>query len=952
MGRLEVRDRGRPLTVPGSRPRALLALLALNAGRFMRADRLIELLWADEIPPSAANALQVHISSLRKVLEPQGPPYRLLISERSGYALKIGSDQIDCARFERLAERAHRALERGEIIECVELTSEAIGLWRGSALADMADHAWSVGEARRLEELRMSAEEDRMDAELALGRHVELVPALQALLARDPLRERVSGQLMLALYRSGRQAEASEIYQQTREMLVEQLGMEPGVPLQQLLKAIINQDPSIGVAAQEPPAPRLDNLPAALTSFVGRGRETAKVASLLSQARLLTLTGPGGIGKTRLAVEVARAALGRHEHGVWLINLAPVENPDVVPETVASTLVVRVASGHSATDALIAYLSRRDCLLLLDGCEHLVDASARLTEMLLTACPGVSVMATSREALEVPGEVRWQVPPLDFGGTSESSGALPPRCDAVELFLQRASAATGSIEHDERYLERATELCRRLDGIPLAIELAAAKLNVLSLEELSVRIVNRFQILTGGSRTAPARHQTLQATLDWSYDLLPEVERSLLRKMTVFAGSFTLEAAHAVCGGAAPGGGSLLDGLSGLARKSLVQVDRNGPETRYRLLDTIREYGHARLIEADDWEAVGQHHRNYYLDLAERAAPHLRGPNASFWTARLAREYDNVRVALESSLAAGDADKYSRLLVALWWFWYVRCSFDEGRGWLHIALTDLEPVLPSTRAALLLGAGQLAWAQGDHHTDRVMFEEALSLATALNDDGLVGHALLRLSLADYAAGEMSQAQEHLTNSIHLLRKDGTTSLLAEALNNLGWIRAIELNSVSDAAELLDESLSLARQSGDLWTLQEVLDSVAALKLANGDVDAAEDLQQESLRTCAAIGDVWSLPRILAGFVRIAMVRGQPDKALRVGAAASRLRDEFGLVLMAAEEAQLGPLIESARASLAPDVAETAWRDGLQMSMAAAVDYALAAHAVVDSTAGR
>lgn len=947
LGPLEVRDRGRALNVRGSRPRALLALLALNAGRVMPADRLIELLWGDEPPASAANALQVHISALRKVLEPQGPPYRLLISDRSGYALRVDTEHVDFSRFERLVERAHIALKRRELAQCAELVSQALSQWRGAALADIADQPWSIGEARRLEELRVAAEEDRVEAALALGGHSELIPGLEALVSRYPLRERLSGQLMLALYRSGRQGEASDVYQRTRETLVDGLGMEPGPELQQLLKAIINQDRSLGVPIQERLPPRLDNLPATLTSFVGRTQEMAQLSSLLATTRMLTLTGPGGIGKTRLAIEVARSLVDNFERGVWLTNLGSLTDPGLAPQAVGSVLLVRSTGGQAPTDALTSYLSNRHCLLLFDNCEHWIDACARLAEAVVTSCPLVTVLATSREALGVAGEVVWPVPALELPElTPNRSISAASECGAVELFRQRAESAIGSFRLDDGGLQTTINVCRQLDGIPLAIELAAARLKVISLDELSARLRDRFQVLIGGSRTALPRHQTLRAAIDWSYDLLSEIERSQLRMLSIFAGGFTLEAAEAVCGDRPRGGVDVLEVVSSLVRKSLVQVDRSDFEVRYRLLDTIREYAYEKLGETDQLGTAGLRHVEFYLDLAERAAPQLRGPGATVWMARLEREHDNIRAAIRWSLEVRNADRFSRLLVAMWWYWYVRCFFEEGRRWLEIALTDLQPSSPSRRVALLLGSGQLAWAQGDHETDQTMFETALSLAKDGSDELLLGHALLRLSLADYAAGRMNLTEQHLEDSIRLLRKHGQASWLGEALNNLGWVRAFELNDYSGAALLLDESLSIARKCGDQWALQEVLDSIANLKTATGDADAAEAFQEESLRICSALGDAWSLPRTLTGFVRMAVARGQAERALRLSGAAAKLRDDVGMVLMAAEQAHLDPLIEVARAKIPADLANAAWSEGSQMTMNEAVTYALSHEPVV------
>ena len=938
LGPLEVRDRGRSLNVPGNRPRALLALLALNAGRVMPADRLVELLWGEDPPLSAANALQVHISILRKVLEPDGPPYRILVSDRSGYVLNLGPDQVDLARFERLVEQGHQAITRGDVALCARLLDEASAIWRGSALSGLLDQPWSFGEARRLEELRLAALEDRVDADLALGRHRDLVAQLEALIARHPLRERFRAQLMIALYRCGRQAEASDVYRKTRELLVEELGMEPGYELQRLLRAILNQDPSLQEKARERALPRVDNLPAPLTSFVGRKREVAEVAAMLLRSRMVTLTGTGGIGKTRLAIEVARGLLGSYERGIWLASLASISDPNLVPERVATVLAVRGRAGQTTTQALIARLREGRCLIVLDTCEHLVDACAQLTDALLTSCPGVTVLATSREALGVDGEQVWQVPPMELPEPN-SRGQVAAASDyaAVDLFWQRALSAVGSLDLDGPTLQLVVQLCRQLDGIPLAIELAAARLKVISLDELSARIGDRFRVLNSDKRTASPRHQTLRRAIDWSYDLLSEADRSLLRTLSVFAGSFTLEAAEAIC--RRRDGEDLVDGLSSLIRKSMVLLERNELEVRYRLIDTIREYADGKLRESDELDGAEQRHSLFFRELAERGAPHLRGPNAAVWMGRLAADHDNIRTALRSRFEAGDSEELGRLLGAMWWFWYVRCFFEEGRRWLDVGLTQLRPTSRSSRVSLLLGAGQLAWAQGDHHSDHALFEEALSLAADLGDEALVGQSLLRLSLADYATGQMNAAALHVEESIRLLRRHGPPSMLAEALNNLGWMRAFELGDLASSADLLHESLALARQCGDQWALMEVLDSVAHLRIAQGELDAAQASQEESLRICIALGDSWSAPRVLAGFIPIAIERGQPERALRLAAAAARLRDDVGMVVMPAEQAQLDPLIDRARASLDGGAAIDAWKEGSRMTMMDAAQYA-------------
>ena len=941
LGPLEVRDRGRPLSVPGNRPRALLALLALNVGRVIPAERLIELLWGDEPPPTAGNALQVHISALRKVLEPTGAPYKLLTSDGSGYVLKLSPAQLDYTRFEQLFERGHQALKRGEIAQATELIAEAMGEWRGAALAGLADQRWSIAEARRLEALRVAAEEDRIDAELALGRHVELVPQLESLVAQHPLRERLRYQLMLALYRSGRQGEASDVYRRTRELLVEELGMEPGRDLQQLLKAILNQDAALGMPGTHPVAPRLENLPADLTSFVGRDDEIAELESLVARTRLLTLTGPGGIGKTRLAIEVARGLIGRYQHGIWWISLAALGDPALVSQAVASVLVVKAQSGESVSDAVIAYLRDRHCVLVLDNCEHVIEESAKLAADVLVSCPQVTILATSREDLGVPGEVIWTVPALGLPGdalTAPNGSTI--ESGALQLFEQRARGSTGSFALNDRNLRAAIVVCRRLEGIPLAIELAASKLRTMSLDVLSARLADQLEILRDGSRTVLPRHRTMRAAIDWSYQLLPDVERSLLRVLSVFSGGFSLEAAEAIGHDEVGDSNRVIEVLSSLVRKSLVQIRRSEYDVRYELLDTIRWYALERLRETGQQGIAVQHHLDFYLDLSERASPHLRGPNASIWIRRLAFDHDNIRAALNNAYSARESDHLDRMLVSIWWFWYVRCFFDEGRRWFDRALVELPVSSAVVEVSLLMGAGQLAWANGDNWAAETAFKSALVAATVIEDDALIGHALLRLSLADAAVDQMRMAEQHLEESIRLLRRQQRTSWLAEALNNLGWIRAFALNDPAAGRSLLDESLALARECSDQWALMEVLDSMASLCAVEGDIGGAEAYQLESLRLSIALDDAWSTPRVLAGFVRLAMARGHAERALRLAAAAAKLRHDTGTILMPSEETQLNPLIAEARASLPIETAERAWTDGSRWTMREAVEYAL------------
>lgn len=936
LGPLEVRVGGRPVKVPGNRPRALLALLALNAGRVLSADRLIELLWGDDTPDSAANALQVHIAGLRKILEPSGPPYRVLLTTAGGYVLRLDAGETDLALFERLVAQGHEALGRDDPELCARLVEQAVGLWRGSALTGVAVQPWLLREARRLEELRLAALEDAIDARLTLGRHADVLSQLRTLVAEHPLRERLRGQLMLALYRCGRQGEASDVYQEGRRILVDELGMEPGYELRQLLKAILNQDESLRGPAAGGLSLKLHNLPAPLSSFVGREREVAELIAVLDHERLVTVTGPGGIGKTRLAIEVGRRRLEARDQVVWLVSLAAVTDPKLVAATLAAIVGARPGGRQTPIDAVAARFSTGDALIVFDGCEHLVETCAAVVEELLNRCTGVSVLATSREPLGLSGELEWRLPPLRVPESTHGSGV--ERSGAVELFLDRAEAA-GAAGFDHTALQTVARICGRLDGIPLALELAAARLRILSLDALSARLDDRFRVLAGGSRTALPRHQTLRAAMDWSYELLSPSEAALLRSLAVFGGSFGLDAVEAVCGEVSQ---DTVELLSSLVRKSMVMVERDALEVRYRLLDTVREYAGEKLRDSNQADDLARRHADFYLDLVERAGPQMRRRSAPVWIGRLVADNDNIRSALSWLAARRDAARLARFLSSLWWFWYLRCYFDEGRRWLAMAVEQMPPSSTDLHFALLLGSGHLAWAQGDIGAARSSLERAHKLARELGDGGLVGQALVRVALVDYAEERIEDAERQLTAGIALLRRHGPAEALAEALNNLGWLRVMDLGDHESGAPLLHEGLRVARDCGDQYTLMEVLDSLAHLQMRAGDFDAARKLQEECLLTCEQIGDSWGLPRVLFGFVRLALAQGDAERALRLAASAERFRQEVGMTLMSLEQALLDRDVAAATATLGADREREAWAAGALMTRSECVAYALSA----------
>ena len=701
LGPLEVRAGGNRVPVPGAKERRLLALLLLHANTVVSADRLLEELWGEHLPNDPANALQSRVAKLRRALGQTGAQ-GVLTSRRPGYVLQVDPEQLDIHRFERLVAEARQA---AATVDAAERFAEALALWRGPALADVAREGVAQAEIARLEELRLVAVADKLDAELAAGRHAELVGELEALVAAHPLRERFRAQLMVALYRSGRQADALAAYRAARAALADELGIDPSPELQRLEQAILTQDPSLAApeALAEPPG----NLPTRLTSFVGRHAELEQVRELLVRHRLVTLTGPGGVGKTSLALAVAAQAASRQRGGGWLVELASLGDPSLVPTAAAGALGLRDTLGGPATqgvvsplDRLVEFVQAGERLLVLDNCEHLVQACAELAETLLGAAPNLQILATSRERLGVPGEALSPVAPLEL-----PDEALPPEAlagyDVVRLFLERATAGRPDFALDAMTAPAVARICRRLDGLPLAVELAAARVRSLPVTEIAARLDDRFGLLTGGPRTAAARQQTLRATLDWSYRLLTDPEQRLFNRLAVFAGGWTLQAAETVCGGDGPAPGKTIDLLGRLVDQSLVAAEA-GETASYRMLETVRHYARYQLIASGEADMMAGRHLAYLVGLAERADPELRRSDQARWMARLEAEHDNLRAGLDWALGH-EPQTGMRLAGALAWYWLFGHQ-QEGRRWLAAALAaaDDRPTLDRGRALLAM----------------------------------------------------------------------------------------------------------------------------------------------------------------------------------------------------------------------------------------------------------
>ncbi|MYW42142.1 BTAD domain-containing putative transcriptional regulator [Streptomyces sp. SID161] len=659
-----IRPDGTAVPVGGARLRALLSVLALRTGRTVPAGVLVDEVWGADPPADATGALQALVGRLRRTLGAD-----TVASADGGYRLTAAPDDVDLTRFDRLTGDGLGALADGDPAKAAALLDDALALWHGPALADLPDH---TAEAARWDTRRLDALRGRHTAALALGRAEQALPELTALCDDHPLDEPLQALRLRALRDTGRPAQALAAYEDLRRLLADRLGSDPGPELRALHTELLQE---------EPPSPRPaavpGNLPARLTSFVGREADIRAIGADLAGARLVTLLGPGGAGKTRLSQEAAEAIRDTVRDGVWLAELAPVDEPDAVPQAVLTAIGARETVLHGAgvdsmravsdrlgdpVERLVEHCARRRMLIILDNCEHVVDAAARLTETLLARCPELTVLATSREPLGVPGELVRPLDPL-------------PEPVALRLLAERGGAARPGFRVDDDR-EACAEICRRLDGLPLAIELAAARLRMLSPRQIADRLDDRFRLLTSGSRTVLPRQQTLRAVVDWSWDLLDAGERDVLARLSVFAGGCDLAAAEAVCGPSA------LDALGSLVDKSLVvAAPADGGGMRYRLLETVAEYAAERLDETGRRPEADRAHLTYYRELARTTDPLLRGPDQRAAIGRFQLEYENLRTALRYAVAERDEQEGLCLILSLLWFWQMRDQRVETRTW-------------------------------------------------------------------------------------------------------------------------------------------------------------------------------------------------------------------------------------------------------------------------------
>jgi len=927
LGPLEVREGERPLPLGGAKQRAVLALLLLDAGRVVSTDRLIEELWPERPPGRPQTAIQGYVSELRKLLERKpGAPFQVLTTEGPGYRLRLEPEQLDLHRFERSFEQGQRALATGRAEVAARMLREALSLWRGPVLADFAYEAWAQAAIGRLEELRLACLEERLEADLALGRHRELIGELEALIAEHPLREHLRGQLMLALYRSGRQAEALEVYQRARRALVDELGIEPSSELQELNRLILRQEPGLVLEPlAKPPTP---SLPTPATPLVGRRRELAELGVLLArrEVRLLTLTGPGGSGKTRLALALCEQALPAFSDGVCFCELAPIADPALVLPSVAQALGLRESGGETPLERLTALLRERELLFCLDNLEQVVEVAPDLAE-LLAACPRLKLLATSRERLHLQAEHEYPVEPLPL---PDPEAHLDPetlaQVDAVALFLERAQTVKPDLGLTAENAPAVAVICRKLDGLPLALELAAARLKLLSPEAMLTRLEYGLELLTGGARDLPARQQTLRATIDWSFRLLSEAEQRLFARMAVFVGGCTLAAAEQVCDGE-------LDALQALVEKSLVRRS----DGRFSMLETVREFASERLEasgEADEWQ---RRYADWYLDFAERHYSDLRGPEQNVWLERFEQEHANFRAVLMRAVDSGDAETAVQLAGALSRFWITRSALREGTRWLEKALRA--GAAERFRARALRGLAILSIEQGDLDRGDEAAAEALALCRAVGDESGVLQSMGVLARIVTYRGDFAGAEQLYKEAADLAQRHGERLEVAINLYELGQVCRLQ-RRLEAAENRFRDSLTLFRELDDALGQAGALHALASVLAARGEHAQAFKLLHDAADLLAGIGYVSGLLDVLDSLAGLLAQVEEPECAARLWGAFQALGEEIGHVAAhPLDAAAHDESIASAREALGDDGFERAWTEGAAMTLDDALGYA-------------
>lgn len=930
LGPLSVVSAGSALPLGGPQQRRLLGLLAVHAGRPVSIDRIVGAVWPDGPPAAYLAALQAYISRLRALLAPADgrPPAQVIVGHADAYCLAVGEDCVDALRFQALGNSGLSALRDGRPDEAVRHLRAAAGIWQGPLLGELEVFGALLDARRRLDGARQGFTDGLFEAELAVGNAAAVLPELTQRVVDDPLHEPAHLHLMTALRACGRQADALAAYARARQTFRRELGVEPGEQLRALHRDLLGQ---AAIQATE------SRLPAPVNRLHGRDDDLAVVHLLLERNRLVTIAGPAGAGKTRLAVEVGRDVEGDLPDGVHLTELATAAGPAGVAHAVARTLGVLEQPEVDLAQSVARALSGRSLLLVLDNCEHVVAQVAELATTLLEQVPGLRILATSQEALRVDGEHVFRLAPLNVpdadAGPAEIAGT-----PAGRLFLERARAARHDFTVDDSNAQLVAQVCRELDGLPLALELAAATLGSVDIGQVAARLPDRFAVLARGARSAPPRHRSLQAAVDWSYELLTPSERSVFDRLSVFAGGFTIDAVHAVCEGATPGG-EVDQVLAALVDKSLVQLSRDRP--RYTMLETLRIHGAGRLKASGADTSTRQRHALSVLRLCEQAAPELRGPGQLEWITRLDDERDNVAAALRWSLEQGEADVALGIVSNLWWYWWRNGHIPEGARWAEQSLAAFPEASP-LRAAVLVGASHLWWKLGRFDTAEPACRQALEQVAGGEPTVLAPAARGVLAMVARDRGDLAAARLTLSGVLeeYVRLKDSWGE--AATLNMLVSVDR-DSHDLDLAVDRLRRSADLFAELGDLWGQAWSCWLTGRVSTRRGELQAAAASLQHSIVLASQLRHGFGVALGLAGMAGVAAAGEDFVRAARLLGATDALEQAMGVPVRAIEREDSVRDVTATRHALGSEAYREHWRAGAGLHPDAAVAEALAGY---------
>jgi len=861
-----VDDDGQPIPLGPRQQRWLLAVLVLQANEIVSMDRILDAVWGEEPPPTAEKTVQVYVSRLRRLLpEPRDERATGRIeTTAAGYILRIGPDELDAWA----ADVATRPVVGEPPARTARRLRDALEMWRGPALADFAYEAFAETEARRLEELRVRATEACLAAEVEF-RGAEVIGELERFVAEQPLRESAVALLLTALARNGRAAQALTVYDAHRRRMADELETEPAEELTRLVARL-----RAGRGELPDEAAKRSTLPIERTSFIGRQAEIAVILALLAENRLVTMVGAGGVGKSRLALRVAAIREPLEPDGAWFVQLAAVRDPAKVALLIADVLGFEERIGRPAVETLEDRLRDARALIVLDNCEHLVEGVADVVDRLIGTCPGVTILATSREPLSVTGEHLWRVPSL--ATPTDETPASVATSEAGALFAERARAVSREVDIVGAS-PAVAKITRRLDGIPLAIELAAAHIGMLTPDEIADRLDDRFKLLTKGPQTGLERHRTLEATTQWSFDLLTHEEQQVLLRLSAFVGDFDLAAAEEVVSDAEVPQAQVLAIIDRLVSKSLVEALPTGAATRYRLLETIREFGRGRLgTELDGWLT---RHREYYRTIAERLASQIRSGRSDLYQA-LNAEFANVRAAVRGALTDGDAETALRIASALTMPMIIGGRFNEQRDWIGAALTAAAHagVTPGVRAAGVVSAGAIATIDGRWHEGRQLLLEGLERHTAANDVEGRMWDLHWLATNDAELGLAAEAEQHAVEARRLAESFDdppalTSIMLIEAEVLVAAITlwgAAPATRLEEAGEIYERALAVAERHGFAVARARAIHGLAIVNAETRGPATAIELCRRSVEAWRPFGHGNRLILALISAARIAL----------------------------------------------------------------------------------